>query len=255
MWEVNHSWLRDGQSKWRHGWSSWQGKWVLVLHGWADLGLTFSAVCCDMSVLRSAAPTGDDRLVQTYSTEGILMAPSGQVHCLFSSVVFHPVNLTCVTLYQALLMIKSAGAADFCLAADRLAFRVFQSLNSSVLLLSPSHSDCVWSLDTDLHASSSSLSDFRAGLFYWTCTGVCYIWIRRHPLCSPARFLGHLFWPLSRFPLHCHWRYTPDHQSWTSGISLWPQTLHTYNVGIIRRSLIAHFCQQHWLTQLLQHTI
>lgn len=70
MWKVNQAWLREWQSRWRHEWSSWQWKWVLVLPGWANLALTPGSVCSDTSVLRLAASAGDDRLVQTYSNAG-----------------------------------------------------------------------------------------------------------------------------------------------------------------------------------------
>lgn len=43
--------------------SSWQREWLLSLHGWADLVLTLVSVCSDMSVFRSAAAGGGDRLV------------------------------------------------------------------------------------------------------------------------------------------------------------------------------------------------
>lgn len=77
---------------------------LLVLHGWADLALTLVSVCNDMSVFRSTANAGDERLVQTYSVEGILMAPSGQVHSLLCYTVFYP--------QFALYVTVSASACD-----------------------------------------------------------------------------------------------------------------------------------------------
>ncbi len=66
-----------------HERSSWKGKWVLVLHGWAGLALSLGPLCSDMSVLRSAASVGDDRLIQTYSNAG---NPNGSIRTSAPSV-------------------------------------------------------------------------------------------------------------------------------------------------------------------------
>lgn len=57
---------------------------------------------------------------------------------------------------------------------------LFRSLNS--IFASVSFTFSLWSLATDLHASSPSLSVIKTSLFHWTYTGICYIWIRRHQL-------------------------------------------------------------------------
>lgn len=57
---------------------------MLALHGWADLALTLGFVCSDMSVFRSTASAGDDRLVQTYSNAG---NPNGSIRTSALSVM------------------------------------------------------------------------------------------------------------------------------------------------------------------------
>lgn len=59
---------------------------LVVLHGWADPALTLGSVCSDMSVLRSAASAGADRLGQTYSNAG---NPNGSISASALSVMLY----------------------------------------------------------------------------------------------------------------------------------------------------------------------
>lgn len=145
----------------------------------------------------------------------ILMAPSGRV-CY---VIFHPLSGTCrpKSLSQPLPVIKSEKTAGRWLSElfQNLLFRSYRLPHLSL-----------WSLDTDLHASSPSLSVLKTGLFHWTCTHSWYIWIWRHQLAwflLPLSLWGIYFDLEVVFPSYCQWRYTLDHQSWTSGISLRPR--------------------------------
>ena len=189
MLKVNQASLKERQSRWRHKPSSWWGRWALVLHGWAGQALTLGSVCSDMSVLQVSCQCRRWQVsLDLQQCKGIQVAPSGQVQrllCYIPSWIWpagHRFSLCLDWLCEDSRFIYGQWLSG-----------LFQSVNSSVLLLSPLPF-LLWPLDTDLHASAPSLSAFKTRLFRWTYTDVCYIWIRRHRLAWFALPLS--FWDI-----------------------------------------------------------